>query len=233
MGRLGARRGGPVGGRGRVAAQVPHGRLVDHEEVVAFARDQELVHHGRGEPRDGAHPRDLRQPLVEQHHVAGAVGRGLVVRVAPGVPVPAEVVRGGRDAAPEARHADVVEHGEPGRRRLRARRVVVGGDQQQAGRAARRLAQHLDVGEVRKPLRSLGAGEVLPVARNVPRRRLLAPPVRRQREQEEHDDQLAGGRAAHEPAVAGDRAAITSARHPPIRSHPSDPAVAGRAPSAW
>ena len=60
------------------------------------------MRYGRGEPRDGAHPRDLRQPLVEQHHVAGAVGRGLVVGVAPGVLVPAEVVRGGRDSAPSA-----------------------------------------------------------------------------------------------------------------------------------
>ena len=36
----------------------------------AFGRfepgDQALAHQGRRDPRDGAHPRDLRQPLAEQ-----------------------------------------------------------------------------------------------------------------------------------------------------------------------
>ena len=44
---------------------------------------------------------------------------------------------------------------------------------------------------------------MLPVARGFPRRGLPAPCVQRQHEQEEHDEQPAGDRAAHEPAVAG------------------------------
>ena len=84
------------------------------------------MHHGRGQAADGVHAFDFPELLVQQHHGAGGVGRGLVVGVQAGAFVPAEVVGRGRAATREAGDAVVVDDGEVRDGFVRAGHAVVG-----------------------------------------------------------------------------------------------------------